>query len=279
MSTSAGTGTTTRRSVIITGAASGIALAAARLLGKEGWALVLVDRSAEGLRAAAEQLTHEGATVAGAVAADLTDSDCAGRSVAVATVPGLELRGLINCAALAIPGSIEDLAVTDLDRCYAVNVRGTFLMMQAAVEAMKVAGESSIVNVGSVDSFMGEANTVAYCATKAATLNMTKAAAMDLAHVGIRVNCVCPGVVDTPFFRNSLDGIANQDAVVESVRRRHPLGLLEPADVARTIAFLISDAGRGITGTAVVVDAGLSASWGYQTPAPDLLHPSGTGSE
>ncbi|WCB96860.1 NAD-dependent glycerol dehydrogenase [Baekduia alba] len=256
-----------QRAVIVTGGASGIGLGAARLLGEEGWATVLVDRDPDALDVAVTALREAGATVAAALPADIRETETAERAVAAAEAQGHELRGLVNAAAAVFQGSLWDLDPDDLDRCHAVNVRGTFQMMRAAAPAMRAHGGGSIVNVGSGDSFLGERDQLAYCTTKAGVLNMTRAAAMDAADAGIRVNCVCPGVIDTPFFRAGIAGARDPDGIVAMVEGRQPLGLLAPDAVAQAIAFLVSDRGAGMTGSALVVDGGLSASWWYERRA------------
>jgi NAD(P)-dependent dehydrogenase (short-subunit alcohol dehydrogenase family) len=251
-----------RSSVVVTGGASGIGLASAVALGARGWAAVLVDRDGEALSAAADGLSGDGVAV-GVVEGDITDPATADRAVAAARVLG-PLRGLVNAAGVVVQGSLWDLNPDELDACHAVNVRGTFQMMRAVALEMRDGGGGSIVNVGSGDSFLAERDQLAYCTTKAAVLNMTRAAAMDVAEAGIRVNCVCPGVVDTPFFRAGISGALDPDAVAEMAGSRQPLGLLRPQAVGEAIAFLISEEGGGMTGSAMVVDGGLSATWWYE---------------
>jgi meso-butanediol dehydrogenase/(S,S)-butanediol dehydrogenase/diacetyl reductase len=257
-----------RRSVIVTGGASGTGLSTARMLGSQGWSVVLVDRDKEGLADAVSELRLTGATITDVIEGDIRAPETSSRAVTVAEADGQELRGLVNCAAATYLGPLESLSVEDLDDCYAVNVRGTFMMMKAAASAMRSHGGGSIVNIGSADSFYGEEGTLAYCTTKAAVLNMTRAAAMDLSSSGIRVNCVCPGVIDTPFFRASFKDDDDPEAIIAAVERRQPMGILHPDDIASAVAFLIGDAAKGMTGSTVVVDRGLSASWRYGPLVP-----------
>lgn len=250
-----------RRSVIITGAARGIAYEAAVMLGQAGWAVTPVDLEAEALRAAAARLREAGVEVAEPVAGDIRDSGTSDRAVESATGGGLRLAGLINAAADNALGAVDAISADELDRVYQVNVRGTFLMMRAVIPAMRAGGGGAIVNVGSVDGFMGEAGTFAYCATKGAVLNMTRAAAMDLSGDGIRVNCVSPGVIDTRFFHGTLTGSPSAPEIVAAANARQPLGILDPAAVAEALVFLVTDRSRGMTGSNLVIDGGMSASW------------------
>lgn len=252
-----------QRSVIVTGGASGVGLSTARILGSDGWSIVLVDLDDDRLAEAAAELGRENITVAAVIKGDIRAPETSSRSVAAAEADDLRLGGLVNCAAATYLGALESLSVEDLDNCYAVNVRGTFMMMKAAASAMRRHGGGSIVNIGSADSFYGEEGTLAYCTTKAAVLNMTRAAAMDLGSADIRVNCVCPGVIDTPFFRASFKDGDDPEAIIAAVERRQPMGILHPDDIASAVAFLIGDAAQGMTGSTVVVDRGLSASWRY----------------
>ena len=249
------------KSVIITGAASGIALAAAKSLGTDGWTVVPVDRDAEALHAAVAGLREIGASVLEPVVADIGDESASRRAVESATGDGYALAGLINAAANNSLGPVDEISADDLDASYRVNVRGTFLMIQAAIPGMRANGGGAIVNVGSVDSYMGEPGTLAYCTMKGAVLNMTRAAAMDLAPSGIRVNCVCPGIIDTPFFRASFEDSPDADAILAAADARQPLGILDPAAVAETLVFLVTGKSRGMTGSMLVVDGGISTSW------------------
>lgn len=249
------------KSVIITGAASGIALAAAEKLGTEGWTVVAVDRDADAVHAAVAALRDRGASVLEPVVADIGDESASRKAVELATSAEYVLAGLVNAAANNSLGPVDEISVDDLDASYRVNVRGTFLMMQAAIPGLRANGGGAIVNVGSVDSYMGEPGTLAYCTTKGAVLNMTRAAAMDLAPSGIRVNCVCPGIIDTPFFRASFEGSPQAEAVLAAANQRQPLGVLDPAAVAETLVFLVTERSRGMTGSMLVVDGGISTSW------------------
>lgn len=177
---------------------------------------------------------------------------------------GTDPRVLVCSAGVVKLGSVLDLSIQDWRRVFDVVLDGALLGMRATIPGMVRQGGGSIVTVGSVDSFLVERNGAAYCAAKGALLQLTRSVAIDFARDGVRANCVCPGVTDTPFFRNGLaalpDGPLRRQARIE----RNPIGrLLEADEVAAMIAFLCSDAASGVTGTAITVDGGLSASFEF----------------
>lgn len=171
--------------------------------------------------------------------------------------------GLVNSAAIVTVGTMPELTIEQWDRIFAVNVRGTFLMMKAALPHMLEAGAGCIVNIASVDGLMAEPNLVSYCSSKGAVVQMTRGAAVDHARAGIRINAVCPGAIDTPFFRGVVDPLPNSEELVKAVANRHPFGrMLNPGDVAAAVEFLFQPQAAAIVGSCMVVDGGLIATWG-----------------
>jgi NAD(P)-dependent dehydrogenase (short-subunit alcohol dehydrogenase family) len=149
------------KSVITTGAASGIALAAAETLATDGWAVVPVDRDADALHAAVDGLRGKGLNILEPVVTEIGDESSSAHAVARATSHGYQLAGLINAAANNSLGVVDEISAEDLDASYRINVRGAFLMIQAAIPALRANGGGAIVNVGSVDSYVGEPGTLA----------------------------------------------------------------------------------------------------------------------
>jgi len=249
---------------IVTGAASGVGRVTCERLGRDGWELTLVDVDGDALSDIAAVLARAGVSVRGQVVGDVSDPACAARAVAMCDDEGGGMGVLVNSAAVLRLGSVVDLSIEDWDRVIAVNLRGTFLMMKAAVPRLRERGAGSIVNVASVDALVAEPNLAAYCASKGGVLMLTRAAAVDHAREGIRINCVCPGAIDTPFLRSVTDKTDDPAGTLRTVAARHPFGrLLTPGDVADVIAYLVSDQAAAIVGAGLVVDGGLSATWQY----------------
>jgi NAD(P)-dependent dehydrogenase (short-subunit alcohol dehydrogenase family) len=163
---------------------------------------------------------------------------------------------------------IDATSVEHFDRVMAVNVRGSFLVIRAAVPQMRRRGHGAIIVLSSLDGLQAETGMASYCTSKGALLNLARAAALDLARENIRVNAVCPSVTLTPLLEGRLATMPDGDAVLASFAAKHPLGrVLTPRDIASTIAFLVSPLATGITGTSVAVDAGKGAAWdNYTTP-------------
>jgi NAD(P)-dependent dehydrogenase (short-subunit alcohol dehydrogenase family) len=235
---------------VVTGAASGIGRATALHLLATGARVVAGDLDGPGLAAAAD---------AGAepLVADVTSPE--GRR-AIAAVD--DVTGLVNAAGVIRLSPIADVSEEDWDAIHAVNARAVFFLLQAMEDALPERG--SVVNVASVAGKTGSTvEAAAYGASKAALLSLTRTFAHAWAPRGVRVNAVCPGVVETPMNRVVLDGIARSRGVtVESIERARrdaiPLGRTASADeVARVIAFLLSADAGYMTGQAVNVSGGL----------------------
>jgi NAD(P)-dependent dehydrogenase (short-subunit alcohol dehydrogenase family) len=250
---------------IVTGAAGGVGRRTCDLLGREGWELTLVDIDAERLEETGRALSAEGHAVRGRIAGDVSDPACAEEAVEVSDGGDGGVGALVNAAAILGAGAAGDVSLEDFDRVVAVNLRGTFLMMRAVLQRMRPRRRGTIVNVASVDAFVGEPQLAAYCASKGGVLQLTRAAAVDHARERIRINCVCPGAIDTPLFRQSVnERAADPEAALRAAAERHPIGrLLTPDDVAGAIAFLVDDGSAAITGSALVVDGGLTATWQF----------------
>jgi NAD(P)-dependent dehydrogenase (short-subunit alcohol dehydrogenase family) len=164
---------------------------------------------------------------------------------------------------------IDATSVEHFDRVMAVNVRGSFLVIRAAVPQMRRRGRGAIIVLSSLDGLQAETGMASYCTSKGALLNLARAAALDLAREKITVNAVCPSVTFTPLLEGRLATLPDGDAVLASYADRHPLGrVLTSRDIASTIAFLVSPLATGITGTSVAVDAGKGAAWDNYTSPP-----------
>jgi NAD(P)-dependent dehydrogenase (short-subunit alcohol dehydrogenase family) len=246
--------------VAVTGAASGIGLATAELLASRGAAIALLDVDAARLLAVQARLReqHPDVEVIG-TPLDVTDES------AVATAfSGLDasggLDGLVNAAGIVIPGGTLTIERDAWDRTLAVNLTGPWLCTKYAVPALQRRGGGSVVNIGSTASLVGFPDLAAYVASKGGLAQLTKAMALDLAPSHIRVNCVCPGHINTPLGDSFIDAQPDPDAFRRDFAAQHPVGRLgEPMDVAGITAFLLSPESGFITGALIPVDGGYTA--------------------
>jgi meso-butanediol dehydrogenase/(S,S)-butanediol dehydrogenase/diacetyl reductase len=172
---------------------------------------------------------------------------------------------LVACAFSTAFGSIESLGVAEWNRTLGVSLTPVFTGVRAAIPVMRAQGGGAIVAVASVSGLAGDRGLAAYNAAKAGVVNFTRSAALELARSNIRVNAVCPGLVDTPGLRRAFQRLPERCAIAEAAV---PLGRLGRAEeAARAIAFLASDDASYITGATLVVDGGLTAATGI----PDLV--------
>lgn len=246
----------------MTGAAKGIGRAVTERFIDEGASVVAMDVDSAGLLSMESDLAAGAALTTHRV--DVGDPGMVERvcTDVAATHPSIHV--LVNNAGVQHPGPLAELDVGDWDRLLAVNLRSAYLLLRGLTPLLRAGAPASVVNVASVDGFVGEANVAAYCAAKAGLVNLTRAVAMELAADGIRVNAVCPGMTDTPMLRGFLSASPTSDADLAARLRRVPGGrLVQPADVAAAVAFLASDEAMAITGAAVPIDHGLLAGWDF----------------
>ena len=246
---------------IVTGASRGIGRAIALALAREGARVVAAARTLEDLEETAR-------LAAGGVSVRVCDV-CNERDVESTVSETVEQYGgldiMCNNAGVAPQALLVDTASEVWDRTMETNLRGTFLGCKYAARRMIGLGRGgSVINLGSVNSFIGEKAASAYVASKGAVLMLTKNAAAELAEYGIRVNVICPGSTDTEMATSFLESVGGREAGQEWMRRYQPLaGMIPPEDIAEVAVFLASDASRSMTGTSVVVDGGLMASWDH----------------
>src|SRR3972149_995790 len=244
---------------IITGAGTGIGRACAELFAREGAAVVLAGRRREPLEEVVAAIEKSGGRAL-AQMCDVTREAEVKALVAcsVDTFGGLHL--LVNNAAYWMAGTIEETSVEDWERMMETNLKGGFLLVKHALPALRQAGGGGTVNIGSVLGLVGMKRRVAYATSKGGLVLLTKSLALDHAQDKIRVNCICPSLVDTPMGQESLTGAG--DAAAERARRlaQIPLGRAgTPDDVARLALFLASEDSSWITGAAIALDGGFTA--------------------
>ena len=240
---------------IVTGASSGLGRRTAALLAAQGARLVLVDRDAEGLVAA--MVECPGAVTAVGDVAHAADIEAA---VGLAATLG-PIRLLATAAGILGPvRPLTDIDEADWTRLFDVNVKGTWLALRACLPHMRAAGGGAVVCFASAAGLTGSETMPAYSASKGAVVMLTRSAARSEASHGIRVNCVCPGSIETPMLEATFaaaESPAVRAAREAAFRARHPLGRFGAADeVAQAAVFLLSDAASFITGAALPVDGG-----------------------
>jgi NAD(P)-dependent dehydrogenase (short-subunit alcohol dehydrogenase family) len=252
-------------SALITGGASGIGLATAQLLHQRGARVAIVDVQADaGLEALASlnnppgQAGQDGRAIF--IQANLAQPEDAERAVAQTVQTFGALNAVVNSAGIQRYGNAEQTSLEQWREVMDVNLTAAFLVSRAAIPHLRQNGGGAIVHVGSVQSHASQRGAVAYVTSKHALLGLTRAMAVDYAPERIRVNCVCPGTVDTPMFRWSASLDAHPDSVIQACASMHPIGrLAQPIEVAEVIAFLLTGAASFVTGTAIDVDGGLLA--------------------
>jgi NAD(P)-dependent dehydrogenase (short-subunit alcohol dehydrogenase family) len=237
---------------IITGGGSGIGRAIAVAFAREGAQVAICGRDRKKLDAVAAGIGEACLRVA----ADVSIA----RQVELLVRMTVERFGrvttLVNNAGLLLAGAAESLREEEWEQTFNVNARGPWLLARSALPHLRAAGGGSIINLGSVLSLVGARNRVAYAASKGAVLAMTRAMALDHAADKIRVNCICPGIVETEMVAAfNLDETARKQRLA-----MHPLGRFgQPEDVAGLAVFLAADESSWITGAAYTVDGGYSA--------------------
>jgi NAD(P)-dependent dehydrogenase (short-subunit alcohol dehydrogenase family) len=231
----------------VTGAGSGIGEAVARALHAEGASVTLTDLS-DAVAAVAADL---GGT-ATAIQLDVRDED-----QVRASMPEV-IDVLVNVAGIGSTTNAPDTPLEVWEQVFAVNARGTFLACKHAIPGMVARGGGAIVNVASVAALVGLRNRAAYCASKGAVVALTRALAVDHVADGVRVNAVCPGTVDSPWVRRLVEDVGDS---LETLKARQPMGRLgTPDEIAESILYLASDQAAFVTGSALVIDGGLTAA-------------------
>lgn len=243
------------KKVLITGGTRGIGKAAALAFSNEGAQVVVSGSSERSTRAALAEVAAPNIT---AVAGDVSAVGDCQRIVqsAIDTMQGLDI--LVNSAGVFQPASIEETDEALWNRTMDINVRGSYFCARAAVEALRQ-NNGCIVHLGSESGINGYAGSTAYCASKGAIVNLTRSMAMELAPQ-IRVNCVCPGVVDTDMARDGFAIDGDQEKGMQQQRESYPLKRVATAvEIASSILYLASDDARFITGESLVLDGGATA--------------------
>ncbi len=247
------------RTALVTGAASGIGEAISIKLAASGARVLVVDRDGSGAEAVSKSIRGNGGEAV-AVKLDVTNeaaiTKLAGRWNSDGMIPSI----LVNNAGIGGVGTILTTEEELFDRMFQVNVRGIFLLTKAFLPAMIAGGGGSIINIASIGGVVAIRDRFSYCATKFAVVGMTKAMALDHAAQGIRVNCICPGRVETPFVAARISECPDPDKARAEMSATQLAGrMVQPAEVASAAAYLASADAAMITGSTFMIDSGWSA--------------------
>jgi len=244
-----------RRVALVTGASRGIGLACAEAFVRHGWAVVMVARSAGPLALAAGRLGHAAAAVPG----DVASPSVSRMAVAAAVERFDRLDAVVGNAGVTLAKPIDDTTDDELEQLLAVNVKALVYLARAAHHALaKTTGSFQVI--ASNKGLVAQRGSPVYVATKGAAVQLARALALDWAPEGIRVNALCPGLVDTAMLRSFAAAAPDPDEEMRRLRSEQPLGrLAEPAECAEAVLFLASPAAAFISGVALPLDGGFTA--------------------
>ena len=240
------------KTALVTGAASGIGAEVARTFDREGAQVALVDRDGAGLRAVAAEMK----------APLVFEGDVADEAFAAATVASLtRLDVVLTAAGLLIGKKLADTTEEEWDRVFAVNAKGTFLWLRAALPKMIAGGGGSIITIASQIALSGGRGSASYGASKGAVISLTRSVALDYAADRVRANAIAPGAIDTPFLHRSFARQPDPEAARQRSLDRHPIGRFGTVEeVARAALFLASEEFSFTTGSVLMVEGGWNAA-------------------
>ena len=242
--------------VIVTGGGSGIGRATAKLFAAEGATVVVVDKNAETAKAVASEIGGK----ASGFRADVSKSTEVQAMIAEAIAKHGRLDILFNNAGYGITGSVVETAEEDWDALMSVNVRGVYLGCKYAIPHMVKQGGGAIVNTASTTATAGIKDRAAYVTSKGAVAAMTRAMALDHVHQNVRINCVAPGTIESPYFDKILAASPDPKAARHALEVRQPMMRLgQPEEIAKAVLYLASDDASFCTGSTLYADGGWTA--------------------
>jgi NAD(P)-dependent dehydrogenase (short-subunit alcohol dehydrogenase family) len=249
----------TDKIALVTGAGSGIGAAIAETFSRAGARVGIADINEEGGNAVLRTITEAGGK-AEFLRLDVTkEVDCRQAAEKFLTAHG-RLDVLVNNAGIGCVGTLLQTSGEDMDRLYAVNVRGVFNLTKAFLASMVERKRGVIINLASIGGVVGMRDRLAYCTTKFAVVGLTKSMALDHSHQGIRVNCICPGRVETPFVKARLAEYPDPAQAYREMAATQLTGrMLQPEEAAAAALYLASDEAASVTGSALMIDGGWSA--------------------
>jgi NAD(P)-dependent dehydrogenase (short-subunit alcohol dehydrogenase family) len=241
---------------VVTGAGAGIGRAIALRLASEGARVALADVDEEGARKVASEI--DGETLVRRT--DVTRAEEVEELVASAVEAWGGLDVMVNNAGVGVAATVVDTTEEDYERVMDVCVRGTLLGMKYAIPAIRDAGGGSVINMSSVAALVGITDRAVYSAAKGAILSMTRAAAIDHVGEGVRVNCIAPGTVDTPWIERITSGYDDPEEARAKMQARQPHSrFVTPEEIAAMAAYLASDEAASCIGACMIVDGGVTA--------------------
>jgi NAD(P)-dependent dehydrogenase (short-subunit alcohol dehydrogenase family) len=247
------------KTAFITGGGTGIGRACALAFASEGAQISIAGRTKEPLDRAAREIEAAGGRAL-AIVCDVADAKAVQNAIATVVGHFNGLQIVVNNAGAIVVGSVEETSDKDWNLVMATNLTGTFNVSRAAIPALKQSGGGSIVNIGSYLGIAGRRQRAAYCAAKAGVMGLTRAMALDHAPDKIRVNCICPAMIETEMATRSLSKAPDPEAARKQRVAEIPLGRLgTPEDVAAMAVYLASDESSWVTGVSLPLDGGQTA--------------------
>jgi 2-keto-3-deoxy-L-fuconate dehydrogenase len=244
---------------LVTGAGSGIGRAIAEVFARAGAGVIVTDINVEAGEETVQQIQATGGFAEFYKLNVAEEQACAELAATILKARG-RLDVLVNNAGIGHVGTAMQTNASELDRIYSVNVRGVFNMSKAFLGSMLERKFGNIINMASIGGVVGIRDRVAYCASKFAVVGITKSMALDHAAEGVRVNCICPGRVETPFVSARLKEYADPEKAYREMAGTQALGrMARPDEIAHAALYLASDESAFITGTAFLIDGGWSA--------------------
>jgi NAD(P)-dependent dehydrogenase (short-subunit alcohol dehydrogenase family) len=243
----------------VSGGTKGIGAAVASLFASEGAKVAFTGRNEKDGRIVQEQIEKAGGE-AMFIPCEATSEEDVKSSIEQTAAAFGKLDILVNNAGIVDVKMLHEYTYDQWRRVYDTNVSSMFLAFKHAFKYLSENEKSYVVNIGSISSFVGQSQTPAYTASKGAVLQLSRSIALDYAKYGIRCNCICPGITDTPMLRQHLDAEPDPEAHLKNRLKRVPLGtILTPVDIAKSALYFSCEDSAGITATSLIVDGGYLA--------------------